>query len=470
MPHSIRRTSTAITLVIALLTTILIGQTLNASPARATSVPADAQANAQALLNSGRVAFGHPEPRAQIEAYAAGVKRNINGRDCHINGVLLAAVKTVVVDRGFSIRISSLNRYCEMAGSTSSYHYRNGGGHAIDINRVNGVGSTGGTAQDIALINAMASVLPTPAGLGQYGCAGHNVSLPAGWVQFADACNHNHFEYRGVDTPGAPPVTTVNLSEIGPYPNGWQKVSMAQTIQSNVFSAVNMGRGWGDVISSSGGRMLHTFVNNGNWITLDSGIPLNATSISAVNVGESSPRVFAVENGQVFMMWGDASGWHKAWTGVNSNGKLSAVAMDDGSVQVMINEGGILHQMWAGNGTWVKASTERPVGDQFDAVNMGGGAPQVMTVLNGQIHQIWAGDGAWVVASTGITVDPTVGLTAVNMGGWHPQVFTAEGGTLYQTWVSNGAWTRQWANVPVNGPLDAVNLNNGQQPRVYTTG
>lgn len=259
-----------------------------------------------------------------------------------------------------------------------------------------------------------------------------------------------------------------NVSEIGAYSTGWQKAWTGQTIQSDVFSAVNMGTGWGDVMSSSGGKMMHTFVNNGAWVTMDSGVSLNATSISALNVGQASPHVYAVENGQVVLVHADANGWRKDFTGITTTGKISAVQMGDGSTQIMINEGGILHQMWASGGSWHKASTGKPVGERFEAVFMGGSAPQVMTVLNGQIHQIWAGT-EWIVASTGITVGDTTSLTALDMGGGFPQVFTVENGGLYQTAVINGAWTRMYASVAVAGPIDAVKLGDGPA-RVYTTG
>lgn len=167
------------------------------------AVAPSAQADARALVNSGRVSYGLSLLRSQIESYANGVEyvNPATGRSCNINDVLLHALRRVVVEQGFSIRISSLNRWCEDTGNASSWHYRNGGGHAVDISQVNGVFATGGTANDRALINAMTSVLPPPAGLGQLGCPGHDVRVPTGWVQFADSCNHNHFEYRGADIP-----------------------------------------------------------------------------------------------------------------------------------------------------------------------------------------------------------------------------------------------------------------------------
>lgn len=179
----------------------------------ATPVPVGAQVLAQQLIASGRLS-GNAEPIAQIQAYANGTMRShaIGGqaRDCVIATPILQALKTVVVNGGFTLRVSSLNRFCidqQTASGTSSYHWRNGGGNAVDIDRVNGVPSTGATAQDRALITAMFNALPAPAGLGQLNCHGA-LPAPNGWAQFNDSCNHNHFEYRGVgDTTPSAPVT-----------------------------------------------------------------------------------------------------------------------------------------------------------------------------------------------------------------------------------------------------------------------
>lgn len=189
---------------------VALGVLLPASSASATSAQAGTQALAQQLIASGRFS-GTAETSAQVQAYANGVMRQhpSTGRDCYIDTAILQALKTVVVDRGFSIRVSSLNRYCTgelTASGTGSYHWRNGGGHAVDIDRVNGVGATGSTSQDRALIQSMTTALPGPAGLGQSNCRSTPVSVPTNWVQFSDSCNHNHFEYRGtgVTIPGSP--------------------------------------------------------------------------------------------------------------------------------------------------------------------------------------------------------------------------------------------------------------------------
>lgn len=141
-----------------------------------------------------------------MRAYANGVEHidARTNRPCNLNEVLLDALKKVVVDQSFSLRISSLNRWCEGSDPTVwwQFHIVNGGGHAIDITRVNGVASTGATPQDVAVIKSFASVLPTPGGVGQLNC-GQNFTMPAGWTRFNDSCGHVHIEYRGADVPPA---------------------------------------------------------------------------------------------------------------------------------------------------------------------------------------------------------------------------------------------------------------------------
>ncbi len=271
-----------------------------------------------------------------------------------------------------------------------------------------------------------------------------------------------------MDFPGLQSNTTRTIHETAVHGGAWKKMSTGQQISSSVFTTVKMGTGWGDILSSSGGYLWHTLVSGGRWVTLNSGLSLNATSMSAVDVGQASPQLLAVEGDRLMHVWGDSNGWHKGWTGINTTGKVSAVVMANNSIQAMINQGGTLYQVWTGSGAWHIASTGQPVGDAFEAVYMGGSAPQVMTVLNGQLHQIWATSTEWVTMSTGIGIAPGATLSALNMGGGWPQVFTAEAGHLYQTAVMNGSWTRMATGTQASGPIDAVSLGGGEQPRVYT--
>lgn len=191
------------------------GVLLPATEAAATPSQEGTQALAQQIMNSGRLSGG-TEEIAQIRAYANGtmLAHVIHGqrRDCFIDTAILQALKIVVADRGFAVYVASLNRFCAGVltdSGISSYHWRNGGGHAIDISRVNGVASTGNTPQDLALIQSMYSALPGPAGLGQVNCHG-SLPVPAGWVQFDDSCDHNHFEYRGGPSSPAPGVAAID--------------------------------------------------------------------------------------------------------------------------------------------------------------------------------------------------------------------------------------------------------------------
>ena len=180
-----------------------------------TAVPAAARALAQQIIDSGRVTGS--EPLAQIQAYADGFKRGhlIGGqvRDCTIDPVILDALKKVVVDKGFAITISSLNEACVTeTPSGTSYHAKDGGGHAVDISVVNGVTATGNSAQDQALVGAMFSALPAPAAVGQLTCR-PALTVPNGWAQTEEDCTHNHFEYHG--TPLTPTKPSFDLNSDG---------------------------------------------------------------------------------------------------------------------------------------------------------------------------------------------------------------------------------------------------------------
>lgn len=207
-----QRKSTRRPILTALAVALLAGGgiVLPWNAASATVPPTASQTLAQQILGSGRLT-GNPEPMAQIRGYANGAMLShvIGGqtRDCSVDPVILQALKTVIVDRKFTLHVASLNRFCTgelSAIGTSSYHWRTGGGHAVDISRVNGVWSTGNTPQDLALINSMFTALPAPAGLGQYQCR-PRTTVPPQWTMFDDSCDHNHFEYRGgSQTPNGP--------------------------------------------------------------------------------------------------------------------------------------------------------------------------------------------------------------------------------------------------------------------------
>jgi len=169
------------------------------------TVTAAQQKTAQAILGTGRIT-PTGEAYEQLRAYASGAVRThtIDGaaRECVIDDAILSALRAVVVDRGFRLTLWSINRYC-LGDATSglgamSYHYLRGGGHAVDIRAVNGVTATGSTAEERAVIAVLLSAVPAPAGLGQSNCRESDpLTMPDGWTQFPDACDHIHVEYRG---------------------------------------------------------------------------------------------------------------------------------------------------------------------------------------------------------------------------------------------------------------------------------
>ncbi|WP_161804400.1 FG-GAP-like repeat-containing protein [Microbacterium sp. GCS4] len=208
-----------------------------------TAVSAADKALAQQIIDRGRVTAAAPV-LSQLQGYASGVKRAniVSGevRDCTIDSSLLGALKKVVVDDGFSITISSLNEYCLGTATTATdYHSRNGGGHAVKITMVNGVAATGATVHDLALRTAMFAALPAPAGIGQLDCR-PRAAAPAGWAQFASACTHDYFEYRGgvvAQTPVTAPSFDVDGDTYADV------LGISTTNQLNIYSGAKTG-GW----------------------------------------------------------------------------------------------------------------------------------------------------------------------------------------------------------------------------------
>ena len=148
----------------------------------------DAQELAQKILDSGKVS-GDGRYMDQIRGIASG-----NG-SCHVNPTVLSLI--YAVSQKFDIYITSLNRFCTnvlTSSGVSSYHYREGGGHAVDIGLVDGVASTGNTANDRALLEYILPLLPQGSGVGQSNCRPQPIQLPVGVTEFSDSCNHIHIQ------------------------------------------------------------------------------------------------------------------------------------------------------------------------------------------------------------------------------------------------------------------------------------
>lgn len=152
-------------------------------------VSGEAKQLANDILNSGKV---------NVDAkYASQIKDIAEGKsNCNVNPTILQLIATIA--KKHSITISSLNRYCTntlTASGTGSYHYREGGGHAVDISIVDGQASTGGTQKDLSLLREVLPALPKGSGIGQVNCrGGGSLSLPEGVTEFNDSCNHIHIQ------------------------------------------------------------------------------------------------------------------------------------------------------------------------------------------------------------------------------------------------------------------------------------
>jgi hypothetical protein len=146
-----------------------------------------AQELAKQILASGNVT-GDSRYMGQIKAYANG------DFSCNINIDILRLVATAA--KSHTLYITSLNRKCTgvlTASGTSSSHYRDGGGHAIDFGIIDGTKSTGGSSKDIAFLNQIVGTLPSGSRIGQIQCRpSGSVKLPSGVAEFEDRCNHVH--------------------------------------------------------------------------------------------------------------------------------------------------------------------------------------------------------------------------------------------------------------------------------------
>ncbi|CAN5175438.1 hypothetical protein BH09ACT6_BH09ACT6_11840 [soil metagenome] len=146
---------------------------------------------------SGKLVGSVPDHIQEIRNLANG--QAVSG--CGVDYRVLQTIK-VAVDNFNKVGVSDINRHCtgqiEGAG-TSSSHYANGGGHAVDFYILNGHGLTGADADSLKLIRLLDPLVPPGTNVGQAGC-GRSISL-SNMVQFDDTCTHLHIDFgaaRGV--------------------------------------------------------------------------------------------------------------------------------------------------------------------------------------------------------------------------------------------------------------------------------
>ncbi|WP_165068672.1 hypothetical protein [Marisediminicola senii] len=161
------------------------------------TVPGDTRQLAQELVtyaDTGALRGGVPDHVQQIRRIAQG--QDVPG--CRIDPRILQTLLIAIRTFG-QAQISDINRHCtgQLAGmGTRSAHYKDGGGYAVDFNRLGDMRTTGADANSLRLLAILDTALPTGSGAGQSNCrtaAGRTIALD-NLRQFSDTCHHLHIE------------------------------------------------------------------------------------------------------------------------------------------------------------------------------------------------------------------------------------------------------------------------------------
>lgn len=155
----------------------------------------DSKALAQQVLNNSNITLfsGFDNPLRQVTNVANGT----NTASCNVSPYVLNLM--LLMAEKHSIRVTSLNRACaadcNVGAGSLSFHCKDGGGHAMDIDSVDGNANAGqGTAQEIAMLRDIAPSLPSGTQIGQIECRpSGSLDLPPGVTEFSENnCTHLH--------------------------------------------------------------------------------------------------------------------------------------------------------------------------------------------------------------------------------------------------------------------------------------
>ncbi len=116
---------------------------------------------------------------------------------CNVDEAILKLMYGMTT-KGYTIDISSLNRFCTKVLTKSgvkSNHYRNGGGHAVDFQAVNGEAVNGGSALSIKFIKDAEDFMLDGTELGQVNCRSQSLTFEKKVNQVNDSCNHIHIGF-----------------------------------------------------------------------------------------------------------------------------------------------------------------------------------------------------------------------------------------------------------------------------------
>ncbi|WP_291044236.1 hypothetical protein [Herbiconiux sp.] len=152
-------------------------------------------------MDSGKLIGSVPDHLKEIRWIAQGV----TVPDCGVDYRALEIIAIAV--RNFDqVGVSDINRKCtgqiEGAG-TSSSHYIDGGGRAVDFYLLDNKSLNGSDPGTLKMIELLDPVMPVGARVGQAGCrasAGVSVSL-TNWTEFDDTCTHMHVDVPVADAP-----------------------------------------------------------------------------------------------------------------------------------------------------------------------------------------------------------------------------------------------------------------------------
>lgn len=191
---------------------LLLGGTVALGAAQAVCTSADCAVSGDALTlaqelvlanREGRLRFLEQRYLEQLEDVAAGHPKPDCGIDVRVLQMIAVAVRAFE-----SVGVSDLNRRCTRStpsnsAGTSSSHWINGGGHAVDFYSLNGRAITGADSSSIRLIELLEQLVPAGARIGQSQCriaAGTRVHT-VNFRQFTDTCNHLHVDVAYTDEP-----------------------------------------------------------------------------------------------------------------------------------------------------------------------------------------------------------------------------------------------------------------------------
>lgn len=165
--------------------------TTPADTSTGSAVSGDSQQLAKQLIDSGKLTDQDGRYIAQIKAVSKG------DFSCNVNPSILKMLAGVVVQDGHKVVISSLNRKCTgvlTASGTGSFHYKEGGGHAVDVVGFDDGVVDGSSASSIKYVQEAIKYLPDNSGIGQVSSCGAGFKLPSSFYVVPDTCNHVHIQ------------------------------------------------------------------------------------------------------------------------------------------------------------------------------------------------------------------------------------------------------------------------------------